>query len=132
MSISNNVNTYDLIKQALSASDAESTAIANNISNINTAGYKREYVNFADTLSDSMDNIAMKKTNAKHLDDGNGYGTISVLQDKSTSEKSDGNNVDINAEMSNQAENTLMYEALTNQASSRLAMTKLVITGGGN
>lgn len=131
-SISQSSSTYDLIKQALNASSASGKAIANNIANINTAGYKRQYVTFQDTLNDSMDNITMKKDNPKHLDDGNGYGTISVKEDDSSSMKSDGNNVDINAEMSNQAQNTLMYEALTNQASSRIAMTKLVITGGGN
>jgi len=136
MSTSNSISqgdfTYNLIKQALNASNARGESIADNIANVNTAGYKRKYVTFEDTLTDSMNNINMKKDSPKDLDDGNSYGEISVKEDDSSSMKSDGNNVDINAEMSNQAENTLMYEALTNQASNRIAMEKLVITGGGS
>lgn len=131
-SVSESQNVYNLIKQSLNASSTRSKVIANNIANINTADYKRHYVTFEDTLNDSMDNITMKKDNPKHLDDGNGYGTISVKQDNTTSMKSDGNNVDVDAEMSNQAQNTLMYEALTNQANSRISMEKYVISGGGN
>lgn len=131
-SVSESQNVYNLIKQSLNASSTRSKVIANNIANINTADYKRHYVTFEDTLNDSMDNITMKKDNPKHLDDGNGYGTISVKQDNTTSMNSDGNNVDVDAEMSNQAQNTLMYEALTNQANSRISMEKYVITGGGN
>jgi flagellar basal-body rod protein FlgB len=45
---------------------------------------------------------------------------------------SDGNNVDIDTEMANQAKNTLMYEALISQANNRISSEKLVINGGGN
>lgn len=124
--------TYDLIKQSLNAADTRSQVISNNISNVNTANYKRSYVTFEDTLQNSMDNLSLKKTNPKHLDDGNGYGTISINQDNTTSMNSDGNNVDIDTEMANQAKNTLMYEALISQANNRLSSERLVINGGGN
>ncbi|WP_010241162.1 flagellar basal body rod protein FlgB [Clostridium arbusti] len=124
--------TYNLIKKSLDASSTRSKAIANNVANINTAGYKRSYVTFEDTLKNSMDNISMKKDNTLHMDDGSGFGEITVKKDTSTSMRTDGNNVDIDSEMSNQAQNTLMYEALVNQASSRISMKKYVITGGGN
>ena len=130
--VSQSESTYNLIKQALNASSTRGEVIANNIANVNTDNYKGHYVTFEDTLNNSMDNITMKKNNSKHLDDGNTYGSISVKQDKNTSMNSDGNNVDIDSEMSNQAKNTLMYQALANQASSRIAMEKYAITGGGN
>lgn len=124
--------TYDLIKKSLDAASTRGKVIANNVANINTAGYKRNYVIFEDTLKDSIDNIAMKKDNTLHMDNGSGFGEISVKKDTSTSMRSDGNNVDIDTEMSNQAQNTLMYDALVSQANSRLSMKKYVITGGGN
>lgn len=124
--------TYDLIKQGLNASSTRGKVIANNVSNINTAGYKRRYVNFESTLQDSVDNITMKKDNPKHMDAGNAYGSVNIEEDDAGSMRTDGNNVDINTEMSNQAQNTLMYEALTNQANSRINMAKTVINGGGN
>ncbi|WP_026881245.1 flagellar basal body rod protein FlgB [Clostridium akagii] len=130
--ISQSGSTYDLIKQALNASSTRGNVIADNIANVNTDNYKEHYVTFEDTLNNTMDNITMKKNNSKHLDDGNTYGSISVKQDNTTSMKNDGNNVDIDSEMSNQAKNTLMYQALANQASTRISMEKYAITGGGN
>jgi len=124
--------TYDLIKKSLDASSTRADVISNNIANINTAGYKRRYVTFEDTLKQSLDNITMKKDNSLHMDDGNSFGAISVKEDSSSSMKVDGNNVDIDSEMANQAQNTLMYQALTSQASSRISMRRYVITGGGN
>ena len=53
-----------------------------------------------------------------------------MKQDKSTSMRTDGNNVDMDLEKVNQASNTLMYNALITQANSKLNMTKSVISGG--
>jgi flagellar basal-body rod protein FlgB len=64
------------------------------------------------------------------LDGENVAGKIKIKQDKSTSMREDGNNVDIESEMSNQAANTLLYNALITQANSKLSMTRYVITGG--
>lgn len=123
---------YDLIKKSMEASNTRSQVISNNIANVNTANYKRYYVNFEDTLKNRIDNLSLKKTNSKHLDDGNSFGNVSVEQDTASSMNSDGNNVDIDTEMANQAKNTLMYEALINQANNRISSEKLVINGGGN
>lgn len=41
----------------------------------------------------------------------------------------DGNNVDMDTEIVNQAANTLMYSALVNQMNSRLSMERYVISG---
>lgn len=124
--------TYNLIKKALDASSTRSDVISNNIANINTAGYKRKYVTFEDTLKNSIDNITMKKDNILHMDDGNSVGEINVKEDDSTSMKVDGNNVDIDSEMANQAQNTLMYDALISQTNSRISARRYIITGGGN
>lgn len=48
------VNTYDIIKMGLDATNLRSQTIANNIANINTEGYKRHYVTFEETLNDAM------------------------------------------------------------------------------
>lgn len=130
--VSESQAVYDLIKKSMEASNTRSQVISNNIANVNTANYKRYYVSFEDTLKNSIDNLSLKKTNSKHLDDGNGFGTVSVKQDTASSMNSDGNNVDIDTEMASQAKNTLMYEALISQANNRISSEKLVINGGGN
>lgn len=130
--ISQSQMTYDLLKKSMQAADIKSQVIANNLSNLNTANFKRSYVTFNSSLQDSIDNLSLKKTNSKHISDGNEFGAISIKKDTTTSMNSDGNNVDIDSEMANQAQNTLDYEALTSQANSRISMKKYVITGGGN
>ncbi|MDP4143298.1 MAG: flagellar basal body rod protein FlgB [Bacillota bacterium] len=122
---------YSLLKKGLDASTQRSKVISNNIANVNTSNFKRSYVTFEDSLQNSIDNLAMEKTDTKHMDDGTSYGQIQVKQDTTSSMNSDGNNVNIDAEMANEAQNTLMYDALESQVNSRLSMERYVITGGG-
>lgn len=127
--ISQSQFTYDLLKQGLNAASTRQKAISNNIANVNTAGYKRSYVTFEDNLKNSQDNLEMKTTDSRHINDGQGFGEIQVKQDDSTSMNEDGNNVDIDTEMANEAQNTLMYQALISQINGRISMTSDVISG---
>lgn len=119
--------TYELLKKGLDASSQRQSVISNNIANANTAGYKRSYVTFEDNLKQSTDNLEMITTDPKHINDGADYGDIQVKTDSSTSMNEDGNNVDIDTEMTDEAQNTLKYYALTSEASRRLNMTDSVI-----
>ncbi|ABK61504.1 flagellar basal body rod protein FlgB [Clostridium novyi] len=128
--ISKNTQSYNLIKQALNATSKRKNVINNNISNINTKGYKRSYVTFEDTLKKSKDNLELKTTNEKHIDINKKFGEISVKKDESDSMKMDGNNVDIDNEMTNLAANTLEYNALITTLNSALATKRYIINGG--
>lgn len=103
---------YELIKNSLDATEIRGKTIANNIANVNTPGYKRKYVSFEETLN-----------NVK------GKPKIEIKEDKSTSIRTDGNNVDLENEKVNQAANSLMYNGLVNVTNIKLAMAKSVITG---
>lgn len=126
--LSNNSNTYELLKKGIDAASTRGKVIANNIANINTAGYKRYYVNFEDSLNNSINNMELKKTDQKHIDETSS-GEIKVLQDTSSSMKEDGNNVDIETEMVDQSTNSLMYNALVTQINSKLQLTSYIISG---
>lgn len=121
--------TYELLKKGLDASSQRQSVISNNLANVNTAGYKRSYVTFEDNLKQSTDNLEMIRTDSRHINDGADYGAIQVKTDKSSSMNEDGNNVDIDNEMTNEAENTLKYYALTSEISRRINMTSSVING---
>lgn len=123
-------NTYNLLKKSMDASALRSKVIANNIANINTKGYKRFYVTFEETLNDSMGKNMMKTDNNKHMQTGSSSSEITVKRDESSSMRQDGNNVDIDLEMTNQAANTLMYDALVKQVNSKLSLTSYIIGGG--
>lgn len=121
---------YELLKKSLDASSLRSKVIANNIANINTKGYKRYNVSFEESLKNSVDNLNLKITDEKHINDGNSLGNIKIEQDTSRSMREDGNNVDIDNEMTNQAANSLMYNALISQVNSRIALERYVINEG--
>ncbi|OFI06801.1 flagellar basal body rod protein FlgB [Clostridium acetireducens DSM 10703] len=120
---------YNLIKRALDASELRKKVISNNIANINTKGYKKSYVTFEETLNKSIYELELKSTNEKHMQYGTNYGEINVKKDKTSSMRLDGNNVDIDVEATNEAANTLMYNALISQANNRLSTTKYIING---
>lgn len=120
--------TYNLIKKGLNVANLRGQVIANNMANINTKNFKRSSVSFEDTLKDVSSEIENKGyvDGASKLD----YGQTKVVQDNSTSMRSDGNNVDLEVEKTNQAANTLMYNALITQANNQIKMTQMVINGG--
>ncbi|NNU76056.1 flagellar basal body rod protein FlgB [Clostridium estertheticum] len=127
---STNGDTYSLLKKSMDASALRGKVSANNIANINTKNYKGLYVTFEETLKDNMAADTMKTDNSKDIQAGNSNGEITVNRDESTSARQDGNNVDIDLEMTNQAANTLMYAALVSQVNSKISLTSYVIGGG--
>ena len=121
---------YDLIKEGLDASSLRSKVIANNIANLNTKDYKAYYVSFEDNLKKSIDDVELKTTNEKHIKDDNASSDITVEQDLTSSMNQDGNNVDVDNQMANQAANNLMYNALISQVNSRISLETYIIKDG--
>lgn len=122
-------NSYNLLKKGIKATTLRGETIANNIANVNTKNYKKFSVIFEDNLkSDSKDTISLNTNNNKHISSSSSAGQISIKKDTSTSMRTDGNNVDLEVEKSNQAANTLKYQALVQLASTRISNTSYVIT----
>lgn len=124
-------STYNLIKNGLNASSLRGEIISNNISNINTANFKRSYVSFEEQFKKSSGELSLKVTKNKHITDNKATGTAKVLKDESTSMRTDGNNVDLELEKTNQAANTMLYNALVTSANGKISNLRYVITGGG-
>lgn len=121
---------YDLIKEGLKASNVRSKTIANNMANINTRDYKRFNVVFEENVKKNSDSseFKLKRTRDVHFSDDNSTNdNISIEQDKSTSMRSDGNNVDLDIEKVNQAANTLKYNALITNINNKFNNLKTVI-----
>ena len=128
--LSKSSQVYDLLKKGLNASSMRSKTISNNIANINTKGYKKYSVSFEENLQQSIDHISLKTTENKHINDDSEAGEAKLEQDLSSSMREDGNNVDIDNEMANQAANTLMYNALITQVNSKIAMQRYIVNEG--
>lgn len=121
--------TYEVIKRGLDASTERSKVIANNMSNINTKNYKRRYVSFEETLKQNYGELDLKTSNEKHIREGASLGEITVKEDKTSSMRDDGNNVNLDLEKVNQAANSLMYNAMITQLNNRISQRRIVVNG---
>lgn len=124
-------STYALIKKTLDATALRSKVSANNVANLNTKNFKASYVSFEDTLNDSVNTLELATSDPRHIPI-NQYanGDIRVMQDTTTEMNQDGNNVDIEHEMVNQAANALEYNAMITELNNRLQSSSIVINGG--
>jgi flagellar basal-body rod protein FlgB len=125
-------NNIDFYKKALDGTWERHKAISNNIANENTPNYKRKFVTFEDQLKQSIEDnrIGLTKTHVNHISHSTSSFSPIVIEDKSTSYRLDGNNVNIDTETADLAKNTIMYDALTKQVIGEFEKIKNVITEG--
>jgi flagellar basal-body rod protein FlgB len=119
---------YGLLKKSMNVTVQANKTIANNIANVNMKDYKRYYVPFEQVMNETTASGNLKTTNEKHI--GGESKDIKVKRDDSASMREDGNNVDIETEMTSQAANTMMYESLVRFVSGKINSTSRVIKGG--
>jgi flagellar basal-body rod protein FlgB len=127
-------STINALKQALNTGSAQITAIANNMANVNTPGYKRKDVSFSDTLDDAQNDlqtVTLKKTDPRHMDtDDSPPPSVNFVTDNSGSMRADGNNVDIDAESSRLAAASIYYQGAAQLMQNQFQGLKYVISGG--
>jgi flagellar basal-body rod protein FlgB len=117
-----------ILEKAVNGSALRHTALVNNISNINTPGYKRVDVDFKTSLSAAVKNLQDGKKNEALQSIKNS--TPEILNDTKSSVRLDGNGVDIDSEMAKLAENTLEYTAYVKLLSKKFDGLRTVISEG--
>ena len=129
MTDASNINfsgTDSYLRAAMSGLAARQRAIANNVANVDTPGFKASEVRFEDVLSNALKSgTPGSAINQSSL---NSAASRSTLED-ATSTRADGNNVDIDREMESLSEANLNYSALTQVMSTRLGILRSVIKG---
>lgn len=101
-----------MLENYLAFCAAKNKVINKNIANVGTKDYKREDVAFKDLLQENI-NSSLKTTNDKHLGANNTEdvpGGFEVVNDKNSDMASGVNNVDIDNEMADLAENSIKYK----------------------
>lgn len=122
----NAYNYVNVLNKAADASWMRNEVISNNISNVDTPGFKRKDVQFetqfmaAMTRGGSMD----ERVNSVNLDSLN---SILYTDQSSLSYRLDGNNVDIDTESAYLAENQIRYYALLDSINQEFSRLKTVI-----
>lgn len=120
--------SYDLIKKTLDVSALRQSTISSNIANINTPNYKVNKVEFERFLSEAKEGINLKKTNSMHFGIKEIMDTEPVVERRMTTSINDnGNNVDIDIEMTELAANEIYYSVLIQQLNSKLSSMNYVI-----
>jgi flagellar basal-body rod protein FlgB len=118
-------DTDRLVRAAMSGLTSRQRTIANNVANVDTPNFKASEVRFEDVLRQAASRPSAIRSQAAL--DASAARTTAI---QNTAARGDGNNVDIEREMSLLGETTLTYSALTQTMSTRLGILRSVITGG--
>lgn len=131
--------TTAVLTKALSGYGARNEAIANNIANADTPGYKRVDVNFESALASAVqadrDRLAAGDAGGAPGVDGPAAGTAtdgvapSVLSTDTTTMRTDGGGVDPDDEMARLAQNQLADQTVVSLLNKRFGQFRMAING---
>src|SRR3954464_4040556 len=107
------------LERALMGSSLRQQAIAQNIANVNTPGYRRQDVDFQSALHAAWDE---GESSVERV-------SPSVAVDQGAGMRAHGSSVDIDNEAASQAKNGLQYEAITSVMKVRTSILKTAIGG---
>lgn len=125
--------TIQTLENSLDYATAKNRMIANNIANVDTPNYKAKEIDFKSVLNDTISRtFETKRTNPKHIpfSSGETNHTYRATTSNNTMYNHNGNNVDIDKEMSELAVNQIYYQALVDRLSGKFNSLQTVIRGG--
>jgi len=130
-------NVTDLLFKELNYRGERQKVIASNIANINTPKYKTKDLSFDNVLNQSMANsgdLQLKVTNKKHIrsfDQQNGQDQYKMYEVEGLQEQNDGNNVNLDQQMSMMAKNNVMFSAIQSSIKKDMNWMSQVIAESG-
>lgn len=119
----------------LDKSTLRHTVLSNNLANFNTPGFKRSDVQVTGDFPAQLSRVygsRLSRTNSRHLPGITQGKTepFSILQDRTSMMRNDGNNVDPDREKVLLTENQLYYDSLIDAISRKLGQLRTVIGEG--
>lgn len=124
-------NTMRALENSLHYSTIKNKAISNNIANVDTPNYKAQNISFQSMLNEASNKLDLKKTNIKHFSKSDiGNKQHSITTNSYTTYNHNGNNVDIDKEMADLAENQIFYRSLVDRLNGKFQTMQTVIRGG--
>lgn len=124
--------TIQNLERSLDYSAAKNRAISNNIAHADTPNYKSKNVVFNEVLQDALtSSIPAKKTNPRHMPFNSLNGLpYRVTTQNQTTYNHNGNNVDIDKEMTELAKNQIYYHSLIDRINGKFGSLQTVLRGG--
>ena len=128
--------TMSSLSSALQAAELRQQVYANNIANANTPGFKAQDVTFESLLQSQLSaqgngsGVSMVANSPQDLGGSLSVGSVKPIVQTvtNTSMTSNGNNVNLDAQMSALAENQISYGALVQELNNQFTMLQTAIT----
>ncbi len=123
-------STLSMLEKTLHYTSVKQKVINKNIANANTEEYLREEVTFSDSMSDAMAG-QLRMNNPKHMapvSNSAGDGLV-IKQDEELDDNNGINNVTIEREMSDMAENQILFRFAAKRLSGYFRTMQDVIKG---
>ena len=111
-------NVTDTLFENLNYRAERQKVISSNIANINTPNYKTKEVSFQSALDEKNKerDLELFATNEKHItryeNDNSTKSKMEIYEVENLQEQNDGNNVSLDAQMSEMSKNSIMFQAL--------------------
>ena len=122
-------STIPKLESGLNYATKNNNVISNNIANIDTPNFKSQKVQFKDVLADESQKAT--RTHEKHLPFTNsGESGYKVISNHSTVYNNNGNNVDVDKEMTELAKNQIYYQGLVDRMNGKFKSIQTVLRGG--
>jgi len=127
--------TISILEKSLDMRSMKHNLLVSNIANKDTPNYKAFDLAVEEEmqkLTGTNKTVSLRKTQAGHLGaNGETYSEVSITKtSKGFEQNIDGNTVDIEKEMTNMAENNLLYDAMAQIMRKKLQGLKVAIQGG--
>jgi len=125
-------SNINLLQNYIGHLSTKNKVVSQNIANIGTEGYVRQNVKFQDALASEISSN-VKKTNSNHIDlsSPSDLGLDNkIFLDKSKEPNGGVNNVDIETEMAELAENAINFKFASKKIAGHYQQLREVINGG--
>ena len=123
-------NSIHLLENSLAYSSLKQKVIVNNIANVDTPNYKAQEVSFKTELDRAT--LQANRSNDRHFEFKRGSSNIEINTRRTTAYNHNGNNVDIDKEMADMAENQIYYNVLVDRMNGKFNALKEVLKGGNS
>lgn len=118
-------NSISILTKALDCLWTRQEVISDNLSNVDTPGYKAKYVTFEDALRERMEAAGSRQERLEAVWDS----PCEIKETRGRTERPDGNNVDATDEFVEMTRTTYQYQYLLNAVNQDISRLRSVIKG---
>jgi flagellar basal-body rod protein FlgB len=124
-------NTINFAKDALNGLAVRQELIAQNLANVDTPGYRAQGVNFETVLKRAADAPLIKplQTRSGHMASLVSSSSVRIAPRRGGTLRADGNNVDIDLELTDLTKTGVNFQALSQIVSKKLLLLKSIASG---